>query len=77
MQNLETISAIVKYYNENESTVRETAKHFGISKSSVYHYLTTVMPNKVSAEILKKNKEERHIRGGQATKNKYLKKNES
>lgn len=77
MRDLETISAIVKYFNENESTVRETAKHFGISKSSVHKYLTKVMPNKVSAEILKKNKEERHIRGGQATKNKYSGKNRS
>ena len=77
MRDLETISAIVKYFNENESTVRETPKHFGISKSSVYNYLTKVMPNKVSTRILKKNKEERHIRGGQATKNKYSRKNVS
>lgn len=77
MRDLETISNIVKYFNENESTVRKTAEHFGISKSSVHLYLTKIMPNKVSAEILKKNKEERHIRGGEATKNKYLRKNVS
>lgn len=77
MRDLETIKAIVKYFNDNESTVRKTAKHFGISKSSVYQYLTVVMPNTVSAEILKKNKEERHVRGGEATKNKYSKKNVS
>lgn len=77
MKDLETIKMIVEYYNENESTVRETAKHFGVSKSSVYKYLTEVMPNKTSATILKNNKEQRHIRGGEATKNKYLREKRS
>lgn len=72
MRDLDFIETVVQYFNENQSTVRETAKHFGISKSSVHLYLTKIMPNSVSAEILKHNKEQRHIRGGQATKNKYL-----
>lgn len=63
---------VVEYYNSNCSTVRKTAAHFGdISKSSVYTILTEILPNETSAEILAKNKAERHIRGGEATKNKY------
>ena len=77
MRDLETIKEIVDYFNKNESTVRETAKHFRISKSIVYHYLTQIMPNPTSEAILKKNKEQRHIRGGIATKNKYLNKKRS
>ena len=77
MRDLETVKEIVDYFNKNESTVRETAKHFRISKSIVYHYLKQIMPNPTSEAILKKNKEQRHIRGGIATKNKYLNKKRS
>lgn len=66
------VDEIVRYFNENESTVRKTAKHFDISKSSVHYYLTRLKPNAESKRILEKNKEERHIRGGLSTKNKYL-----
>ncbi len=71
-RNLDEIKDIVNYFNYTRSTVRKTAKHFHISKSIVYNYLTKVYPNSTSREILDKNKSERHIRGGQATKNKYL-----
>lgn len=67
------VKNVVDYFNINHSTVRETAKEFGISKSSVYIYITKICPNATSAEILAKNKAERHIRGGEATRNKYLK----
>lgn len=69
---LKFVEEVVNYYNTNRSTVRKTAEHFGISKSRVYVYLTEVMPNATSQEILKNNKITRHIRGGEATKNKYL-----
>ena len=72
MISLEFVEQIVDYFNTNRSTVRATAKHFGISKSTVYRYLTEIKPNETSAEILCINKSERHIRGGEATKNKYL-----
>lgn len=72
MINLEFVKQVVDYFNENRSTVQATAKHFGISKCTVYNYLTKIMPNKTSAEILRINKSQRHIRGGEATKNKYL-----
>ncbi len=71
MINIEFVEQVVTYFNENRSTLRATAKHFGISKSTVYKYLTEVKPNDTSAEILCINKSERHIRGGEATKNKY------
>lgn len=74
MRDLEYVAKVVDYFNSNESTVRETAKKFCISKSAVHRYLTEVMPNETSAMILAKNKAERHIRGGLATKAKYSKK---
>lgn len=72
MKDLEFIQDVVDYFNENQSTVRETAKHFGISKSSVHRYLTKVKPNGTSSKILATNRAERHLRGGEATKNRYL-----
>ena len=65
------------YLIETESTVRATAKQFGISKSTVHKALTDRLPKCNSVlyaqvrRILDKNKRERHIRGGMATKRKY------
>lgn len=65
------------YLTEHNSTVRETAAHFEISKSTVHKDITERL-RKVNlplyikaAEVLSKNKNERHLRGGIATKNKY------
>lgn len=69
--------SIANYIIENHSTVRQTAKAFGVSKSTVHKDLTERLPsiNKVLAtqarKILDVNKSERHIRGGLATKEKY------
>ena len=67
-----------KYVIENNATVRSTASHFGISKSTVHKDLTTKLKyisrplyEQVKA-ILEQNKSERHIRGGEATRRKYL-----
>lgn len=66
-----------KYIIETGATVRETAKNFGLSKSTVHKDVTEklsyVNPALFSAvrEILDKNKSERHIRGGEATKIRY------
>ena len=68
---LREVKEVVDYYNNNRSTVRKTAEHFKISKSSVYTYLTKIYPNATSNEILMCNKAERHLRGGRATKNKF------
>lgn len=65
------------YIIEHEATVRSTAQAFGISKSTVHKDITVRLPaihGSLSAqvhEVLEKNKQERHIRGGLATKRKY------
>lgn len=65
------------YMIENNATVRSCAKHFGISKSTVHKALTQRLHlcNKTLYQqvrlVLDKNKQERHIRGGLATKRKY------
>ncbi|TYQ14620.1 UNVERIFIED_CONTAM: putative DeoR family transcriptional regulator (stage III sporulation protein D) [Acetivibrio alkalicellulosi] len=62
---------------ENKATVRAAAKKFGISKSTVHKDVTDrlIQINSALAEearmVLEKNKAERHIRGGMATKAKY------
>lgn len=66
-----------EYAVANKATVRVTAKHFGISKSTVHKDLTERLPKTSPAlfkqvrELLEENKRERHIRGGLATKHKY------
>lgn len=69
--------AVGRYIVENNTTVRVAAKKFGISKSTVHKDVTcklkTIDP-KLCREVkavLAKNKMERHIRGGLATKHKY------
>lgn len=66
-----------EYIIDNKSTVRATAKQFGISKSTVHkdvsERLEKIHPQlyELVKEVLEKNKKERHIRGGMATKLKY------
>ena len=69
---------IASYIIENNATVRQAAKAFGISKSTVHKDISErmLMINPTIAKDVRKvldvNKSERHIRGGLATKNKYL-----
>ena len=70
-------SVLAYYIIENNTTVRAAAKNFGFSKSSVHKDVTTrlldidpLLAADVKA-VLEKNKAERHIRGGLATKLKY------
>lgn len=69
---------IAEYVIENGSTVRSAAKHFGISKSTIHKDLTgklkCISPNLYSdvKKVLNLNKSERHVRGGEATRKKYL-----
>lgn len=62
---------------QTSNTVRQTAEVFGISKSTVHKDVSERLPriNEDLAEqvrrILDKNKAERHIRGGEATRQKY------
>ena len=66
------------YIIEHNATVRQTAKQFGVSKSTVHKDVTERLKtiNKTLArqarKVLDINKSERHIRGGMATKEKYL-----
>ncbi len=68
---------LAEYIIENNTTVRAAAKKFGISKSTVHKDLSEKLPI-ISPQlypevkkIMEKNKQERHIRGGMATKHKY------
>ena len=68
---------IAYYIIESGATVRQTAKKFGISKSTVHKDVTErlVQVNPTLAaqarKVIDVNKSERHIRGGLATKEKY------
>ena len=65
------------YMIETGATVRTAAQHFGISKSTVHKDLSQRLPqyNKTLYEqvrqVLEINKQQRHIRGGMATRRKY------
>ena len=70
---------LAMYMIETGATVRSAAKQFGISKSTVHKTLTQRLrqynyPLYLEVrKILDKNKQERHIRGGMATRRKYQK----
>ena len=74
----ERCEALGEYVIETGSTVRKAAAVFGISKSTVHKdlsyklrfYNTSLYKN--VKEVLDINKSERHLRGGEATKRKYL-----
>ncbi len=66
------------YLVDEQATVRSVAKHFGISKSTVHKDITQML-KKVNPSlyqqvkaVLDVNKQERHLRGGEATRKKYI-----
>lgn len=68
---------LANYIIENNATVRGAAKVFSLSKSSVHKDVTERL-EKIdpplaarTKQVLERNKAERHIRGGMATKHKY------
>ena len=67
-----------EYIAKNNATVRLTAKKYNVSKSTVHKdvscRLKSLNPSlyREVKVVLQKNKEERHLRGGLATKEKYL-----
>ncbi len=73
----ERVTEIAKYVTSTGATVRMAAKLFGVSKSTVHKDLTgrlkQISPQLYESvtEVLAKNRAERHIRGGRATKLKY------
>ena len=67
-----------EYLITNKATVRSCASYFGVSKSTVHKDLTgklmkinRALYTEVKA-VLDTNKSERHLRGGEATRRKYL-----
>ena len=66
------------YIAETGATVRSTAARFGVSKSTVHKYITERLQRLDPAlharvkDILQCNKAQRHIRGGDATRRKYM-----
>ena len=74
---------VANYIVENGATVRQTAKQFRISKSTVHKDVAERLPQvnptlaAQARKVLDMNKSERHIRGGMATREKYLHKQES
>ena len=73
----ERAAMFARYIIDNNATVRKTAKHFNISKSTVHKDISERLQRLNPAlfseakEILDENKSQRHIRGGLATKIKY------
>lgn len=69
---------IANYIIETNATVRQTAKRFRVSKSTVHKDVTERLVQingdlaSRARRVLDVNKQERHIRGGMATKEKYL-----
>lgn len=74
----ERIYEAAYYIINNKATVRQTAKNFGVSKSTVHKDVTDrlshINPSLAHEvrKVLDVNKSERHIRGGMATKEKYM-----
>ena len=69
---------LAQYIIEQRATVRAAAKQFGISKSTVHKDLSERLPSfnrglyLQAKQVLEENKAQRHIRGGMATREKYL-----
>jgi len=68
-----------EYLVNNNATVRATAQKFGVSKSTVHKDVTQILKRYDKSlyedvkNVLEKNKQERHLRGGEATRIKYEK----
>lgn len=76
---IEDIKEEAKFMFEEKTTVRKTAEAFGVSKSKIHHDLSIKLARidptlyRKVRMLLERNKAERHIRGGMATKAKYKK----
>ena len=76
----ERANQLAHYIIDSKDTVRGAAKKFGVSKSTVHkdisERLEKINPSLAieARKVLERNKQERHIRGGLATKQKYMEK---
>lgn len=73
----ERVKEVANYIYETKATVRQTARIYGVSKSTIHKDVTERLL-RIDAEladrvkrVLEFNKAERHIRGGEATRKKY------
>ncbi len=70
---------LAEYLVANHSTVRAVAQEFNISKSTVHKDISKTLKGvdhtlyKQAKEVMEINKKERHLRGGEATRQKYTK----
>lgn len=75
---LERVTAIAEYMLDTGATVRACADHFKVSKTTVHKDVTQRLKRQDSSlyarvrRVLDENKAQRHIRGGLATRDKYL-----
>lgn len=75
---LKRVLEVSSYMARTRATVRDTARVFGVSKSTVHKDVTERLPRvdpdlaRAVKKVLAVNKAERHIRGGEATRQKYL-----
>ena len=73
----ERCEVLAEYLIQHKTTVRETAARYGISKSTVHKDITEKLQKinpdlfEDAKQILAINQSERHLRGGEATKQKY------
>ena len=74
----ERAARLAQYIIEQEATVRAAARQFGVSKSTVHKDVSQRLKRQDPAlyrqvcQVLARNKAERHLRGGEATRRKYL-----
>ncbi|MBO7761460.1 MAG: sporulation transcriptional regulator SpoIIID [Clostridia bacterium] len=74
----ERCEIFAEYLVENNATVRSAARHFEVSKSTVHKDITMHLPwvnpalYRLAKKVLEINKSERHLRGGEATRKKYM-----
>ena len=79
MSKLQRAEMFAKYLVDNNSTVRDTAKHFSISKSTVHNDLSRKLPSinprlyRKAKKVMDYNYTVKHLRGGMATALKYKK----
>ena len=74
---VERVLLVSGYIKETHETIRETAKKFGYSKSTIHNDVSYRLPKIDAAlheelqKVLDENFADKHIRGGQSTKKKY------
>lgn len=72
------VLSVTDYIIENKATIREAAKVFGVSKATIQMDITIriyeLNPQKASEveKVILSNKIQRHLRGGEATRRKFL-----